>query len=485
VTTSYAAPAVPGLPGAPAPAPARARRPRRGAELALLVLALAIGLGAYAQVDLANGGKLPPHFTAVAIGAAAAALAAHLGVRWLAPYSDQVLLPVALAINGLGLAMIHRLDVAAALKATTRHLPLPKATAPTQLVWTGLGLLLLFAVLLLVRDPRTLQRFTYTAMVIGLALLVLPLVPGLGVTINGARIWVRVGGLSFQPSEMAKIALTIFFAGYLVVKRDALAVARTRLLGIDVPRGRDLGPILVAWLVSVGVLVFEKDLGTSLLFFGLFVALLYVATGRRGWVVIGTALFLAGSTAAYYAFSHVRVRVDVWLHPFADAGGAGYQVTQSLYGLANGGVLGTGIGQGTPDLVPYAKSDFIIAAVGEELGLTGLMALLVMYAILVERGLRTALAAKDVFGRLLACGLAFVMGLQVFIVVGGVTNLIPLTGLTTPFLSAGGSSLIANWMVIGLLLRVSDNARRPAPVPVPITDTAMTVAIPTTARGQQ
>lgn len=454
------------------------RRPRRGAELALIVLALAVGLMAYAQVGFSNGGILPQHFVPFAVGSAVAALIAHGMVRWLAPYSDQVLLPVALAINGIGLAMIHRLDVAADVKAALKGQPLPRPTAPTQLVWTVLGLLLLTGVLLLVRDPRLLQRYTYTAMIIGLALLVLPLVPGLGVTINGARIWVRLGGLSFQPAEIAKLALIVFFAGYLVVKRDALAVARTQFLGVDVPRGRDLGPILVAWLVSVAVLVFEKDLGTSLLFFGLFVALLYVATGRRGWIVIGAFLFLVGSTLGYYVFAHVRVRVDVWLHPFADAANTGYQITQSLYGLADGGVLGTGIGQGTPDLVPYAKSDFIISAVGEELGLTGLMALLLLYAILVQRGLRTALAARDVFGRLLACGLAFVMGLQVFIVVGGVTNLIPLTGLTTPFLSAGGSSMVANWMVIGLLLRVSDNARRPTPTPVPITDTAMTVVVP-------
>jgi cell division protein FtsW (lipid II flippase) len=472
MSTALASPAV-----APTPA-TRTRRPRRLSELALLVLAVTIGLTAFAQVELANGGHLPAHFAAIAAGACAAALAAHLVVRWLAPYSDQILLPVAVAINGLGLAMIHRLDVAAAMAATQNHQSLPRDTAPTQLVWTGLGLLLMAGVLAAVRDARQLQRFTYTAMVVGLALLVLPLVPVLGVTINGARIWIHLAGLSFQPAEIAKIALIVFFSGYLVVKRDALAVARTRFLGIDVPRGRDLGPILVAWLVSVAVLVFETDLGTSLLFFGLFVALLYVATGRRGWVIIGVVLFLLGSTLAYYMFAHVRVRVDVWLHPFADPLGMGYQVTQSLYGLANGGVLGTGIGQGSPQLVPFAKSDFIISAVGEELGLTGLMALLVLYAILVERGLRTALAARDDFGRLMACGLAFVMAMQVFIVVGGVTNLIPLTGLTTPFLAAGGSSLVANWVVIGLLLRVSDTARRPTPTPAPITDTAMTIVVP-------
>jgi cell division protein FtsW (lipid II flippase) len=470
MTTSTIAPITA---GAPADGP---HRPRRLAELLLLVPALTIGLGAYAQVGLANFGRLPQGFVWFASAAVALALLAHLAVRWLAPYSDQILLPVAVAINGLGLAMIHRLDIAASVKAA-RVGKTASATAPTQLLWTVLGLLLMTGVLLVVRDHRSLQRFTYTAMFIGLGLLVLPLVPGIGVTINGARIWIRFAGFSFQPAEIAKLALIVFFAGYLVVKRDALAVARTQVLGIDVPRGRDLGPIVVAWLVSLGVLIFEKDLGTSLLFFGLFVALLYVSTGRRGWVIIGAFLFLLGSTLAYFAFGHVRARVDVWLHPFADPSGAGYQVVQSLYGLADGGVLGSGIGRGTPDLVPYAKSDFIISTVGEELGVTGLMALLVLYAILVERGLRTALAARDVFGRLLACGLAFVMALQVFIVVGGVTGLIPLTGLTTPFLAAGGSSLVANWMVIGLLLRISDSARRPLPPVAPTGDTAMTQVI--------
>jgi cell division protein FtsW (lipid II flippase) len=457
--------------------PAGPARPRRVAEIWLLLLALAVGLLAFAQVGLATTGRLPDHFWGIAAGAAVAVAAAHVAVRVLAPWSDQVLLPVALAINGLGLAMIDRLDVAANLAAARRNLPSPQSTAPTQLMWTGLGLLLFVGVLALVRDARRLQRFTYTAMVVGLALIMLPLVPGLGVTINGARIWIRAAGLSFQPAEAAKIALALFFAGYLVVKRDALAVARTRVLGVDVPRGRDLGPILVAWLVSVAVLVFERDLGTSLLFFGLFVAMLYVATGRRGWVVIGTALFLLGSTFAYYAFAHVRIRVDVWLHPFADPGGAGYQVTQSLYGLADGGVLGAGIGQGTPQIVPYAKSDFIVSAVGEELGLTGLMAVLVLYAIMVERGFRAALAARDVFSRLLACGLAFAMALQVFIVVGGVTGLIPVTGLTTPFLAAGGSSLVANWVVVALLLRISDGAGRPVPTPVPISGDAPTQVV--------
>ncbi len=430
-------------------------------ELLLLVPALAIGLLAYAQVGFVHDGRLPQSFWTYAVIAGTLAVVAHLVVRWRAPAADQVMLPVVVALNGLGLALIHRLDVAEADNALAAGRALPKPTAPSQLIWTTLGVGLFVVVLVVVRDPRMLQRLTYTAMAVGLALLVLPLVPGLGVAINGARIWIRAAGFSFQPAEVGKLALIVFFAGYLVMKRDALAVARSRILGVDLPRGRDLGPILVAWLVSLGVLVFENDLGTSLLFFGLFVAMLYVATGRLSWVFIGMGLFLLGSFLAYHEFGHVRVRVDVWLRPFSDPGGAGYQTTQALFGLANGGLLGTGIGRGSPDLVPFAKSDFIVATIGEELGVTGLMAVLVLYAILVERGLRTALAARDVFGRLLAAGLAFVVGLQVFIVVGGVTGLIPLTGLTTPFMSAGGSSLIANWMLVALLLRVSDSARRP------------------------
>jgi cell division protein FtsW (lipid II flippase) len=295
----------------------------------------------------------------------------------------------------------------------------------------------------------------------GVVLLVLPLAPVIGATVNGATLWVRLAGFSFQPGEIAKILLTIFFAGYLTVKRDSLAFVRTKVMGVELPRGRDLGPLFVAWFVSLGILVFEKDLGTSLLFFGLFVSLLYVATQRRSWLVLGAVLFILGAVGAYFAFGHVRLRVDVWLHPFGDEAGSSYQIAQALYGFASGGMFGSGLGQGFPQLVPYAKSDFIIAAFGEELGLIGLMAMLVLYGIVVERGLRTAIACRDVFGTLLAAGLSISLGLQVFVVVGGVTKLIPLTGLTTPFLAQGGSSLIANWIAIGLLMRVSDTARRP------------------------
>jgi cell division protein FtsW (lipid II flippase) len=317
------------------------------------------------------------------------------------------------------------------------------------------------AVLVVLRDHRRLQAFTYTSGFAALLLLVMPLLPVVGKEIRGARIWINLGPLSFQPGEVAKVALVIFFAGYLVLHREALALAGKRFVGIDLPRGRDLGPIGLMWLVSLGVLVFQRDLGSSLLFFGLFVVMLYVATERAGWLVVGTVLFAAGSYAGYLLFSHVQLRVNAWLDPFHHE--SAYQIIQGMYGMAWGGLVGRGLGQGDPTQIPIAESDFIFAALGEELGLTGAMAIIVLYGVIVERALRTALVCRDAFGKLVATGLGVVFALQVFVVIGGVTKLIPLTGLTTPFLSYGGSSLVANWAIIALLLRISDQARRPLP----------------------
>lgn len=440
----------------PASVSQTAPRKRRGTELALLVFGYGLSLLAFAQADLAVLDGLSPEFSAFAVTLAACIGGAHLALRLLAPFADPVLLPVVTLLNGLGLAMIHRLDLADGGNGTS----VAPDFAP-QLGWTALGTVLFVGVLLVVRDHRILQRYTYTAMLVGLALLVLPLLPLIGAEINEARIWIRVFGFSFQPAEVAKIVLIVFFAGYLVQKREVLALARSRVLGLDLPRGRDLGPILVAWLASLGVLVFQRDLGTSLLFFGVFVALLYIATERVSWLVIGATLFTLGAVVAYQLFSHVQLRVSIWLDPFVEESGDGYQIAQSLYGFATGGILGVGIGNGHPDFVPFAKTDFIVTAFGEELGLTGLMAMLVLFGIVVERGLRTAVAVRDPFGKLLAAGLSIAVGIQVFVVVGGVTKLIPLTGLTTPFLSYGGSSLVANWMLVALLLRISDAARRP------------------------
>ena len=432
-------------------------RRRRGAELFLLVLALAVGVGAYAAVGLGVEGEVPTGILTYGGWLAGLVIVAHVVVRFVAPYADPVLLPVVAALNGLGLAIIHRLD-----------LSLDTTYARQQLTWMTLGVLLFVVTLVVLRDHRVLQRFTYTSGLAAIVLLLLPLVPGLGTEINGAQIWINVGPFSFQPGEVAKLLLVVTFAGYLVLHRDALALAGRRVLFVDLPRGRDLGPILLMWLVSLGILVFQTDLGSSLLFFGLFLIMLYVATERAGWLIVGAGLFLGGALLAYRFESHVRVRVDTWLHPFDfydDADGAkSYQLVESMFGMGWGGLLGRGLGLGMPQRIPRAESDFIMGALGEELGLTGVIAVIVLYGLIVERALRASLICRDGFGKLMAVGLGSVVALQVFVVIGGVTRLIPLTGLTTPFLSYGGSSLVANWVLIALLLRISDHARRPAPM---------------------
>jgi cell division protein FtsW (lipid II flippase) len=431
------------------------------AELFLLVLALGAGIGAFAMVGVSITGELPDGFWVKSITLITIALGAHVVLRIRAPWADQVMLPAVVLLNGIGLAMILRLELGG----------MRGADATRNMQWSVLGVLLAVLVVWFLRDHRWLRRFTYTAMIAGLVLVMLPVVPGLGRSINGARIWISIGGMSLQPAEFAKIAFAIFFAGYLVSNRDTLALAGKKVLGLQLPRVRDLGPILIVWAASVAVLVFERDLGTSLLFFGLFVALLYLATERFSWVLIGLLLFAAGALMAAQVFPHVGARMDVWLHPFEpeifgrNPGGSG-QLVGGLFGMANGGLFGAGWGEGRPFSIPYAFSDFIYAALGEELGLTGLLAILMAYLIVVERGLRTALAVRDGFGKLLAGGLAFVMALQLFVVVGGITRIIPVTGLTLPFMAQGGSSLLANWIIVALLLRISDSARRPSALPV-------------------
>jgi cell division protein FtsW (lipid II flippase) len=433
-------------------------RTRRGVELVLLIIAIGVSVAAYVNIGITVQDTVPASTGYYAAGISLLAVIAHLTLRYRAPYADPVLLPCAVLLNGLGVAMIHRIDLGyAAVAEATGRTPKP-AAAPQQITWTAVGVVLFLMVILVVRDHRRLQAFTYTAGLAGLVLLVLPLIPGLGVNLNGARIWIRLAGMSFQPGEFAKLCLVIFFAGYLVVKRDVLTLAGHRFLGLDLPRARDLGPIGIAWVVSLGVLVFESDLGSSLLFFGLFLFLLYVSTERAGWLIIGGVMFVAGAYFAYQTFGHVHKRIQDWLDPFSIDQG---QVANGLMGQAWGGVLGRGLGQGRPEITLYANSDMIISSFAEELGLTGLIAIILIYTLIVERGLRTALGCRDVFGKLLATGLAMSFALQVFVIVGGVTGLIPLTGLATPFMALGGTSLVANWAIIALLLRISDQARRP------------------------
>lgn len=437
-------------------------RAGRGTELGLLAVALLIAVAAYALVGLGATDELPADVAGYGAGLAGLALVVHVVLRWRAPYADPVILPTVTALNGIGLAMIYRIDLARTARGGTDMF------AGKQLAWSAISVALACVVLIVLRDHRTLRRYTYTAMVVALGLIVLPLVPGLGVEINGARIWVRALGFSLQPAELAKIALAVFFAGYLVTHRDTLALAGPKVLGLQLPRVRDLGPILVVWAGAIATLVLQKDLGTSLLLFGMFVAMLYVATERLSWIVIGFIMFAGGVAFATATFGHVAARFHIWLHAldqdvFERAPGGSGQLVRGLFGLASGGLFGTGWGQGRPDLVPFAESDFIVASLGEELGLTGLMAVLVMYLVLCQRGIRTAIGVRDGFGKLLAAGLAFVIAFQCFVVVGGITRIIPLTGLTMPFLAYGGSSLLANWIIAALLLRVSDDARRPAP----------------------
>ncbi|MEO7352608.1 MAG: FtsW/RodA/SpoVE family cell cycle protein [Marmoricola sp.] len=432
-------------------------RRRRGAELVLLLLSLVVGIGAYAAVGIGVDGTVPVNLFTYGAWLAGLVIGCHIVIRIFAEYADPILLPIVSALNGLGLAMIHRIDLANQAKDAST-----KTFAGTQLIWMTLGVLLFVAVIVLLRDHRRLQSFTYTSGLAAIVLLLLPLIPGIGRNIHGARIWIRLGPMSFQPGEIAKLLLVVAFAGYLVLHRDALALAGRRFLFVDLPRGRDLGPILGMWLLSLGILVFQNDLGSSLLFFGLFLVMLYTATERPGWLVVGGSMFAGGAYLAYLFVAHVQVRVQAWQDPF-DPEVNGFQIVQGLYGMAWGGLVGRGLGQGNPQITPFSYSDFILPSIGEELGLTGVMAVILLYGIIVERGLRTALICRDNFGKLVASGLAIVVAVQVFVVIGGVTKLIPLTGLTTPFLSYGGSSLIANWALVALLLRISDQARRPPP----------------------
>jgi cell division protein FtsW (lipid II flippase) len=438
---------------------------RRGAELIMLVFAFALVAFAFANVGYSLKGRLPASMAEYLGAFIVIMVAGHLAVRRFAPWADPLLLPLAALLNGLGVVMTYRLAAQGNLLSSELS---PSAT-DIQILYTAIGVGCFVAVLIFIREPRVLQRYTYTLGALGLILLALPAMLPRGISeVYGARIQIRLGTFTIQPEEFAKLALAIAFAGYLVAKRDVLALAGRRVLGIDLPRARDLGPILVIWAASLLLLVFESDVGTSAVFMGLFVGMLYIATSRTSWLLLGFIMFVVGAFAASKLFSHVGERFEVWLHPFAgqNPSGIAYQPLQGLYGMASGGLLGKGLGGGQPYITPLVQSDMVFTAFGEELGLAGCMAILLIYALIVQRGLRTAIQVKDPFSKLLAGGLAFMLALQVFVIVGGVTRLIPLTGITTPFLSQGGSSLVASWILIALLVRLSDTARRPPPRPI-------------------
>lgn len=429
----------------------------RNLELGLLLIALGLSALGLALVQWGAQGALDLRVLSYAGGLAMLTLVMHVMIRWLTPDGDPFVLPVATLLNGLGIIMIHRLDIAAGQTGW-------QATGIRQIAWTAVALFLAALVLAGLRNYRVLARYRYLVMLFAVGLLLAPLLPGIGRTLNGATLWVQVGTVTFQPGEIAKIALAIFFAAYLVTAKDSLSIVGRKFLGVRWPRVRDMGPILVVWVVAMGVLVFQRDLGTALLYFGLFVVMMFIATERAMWIVLGAALFAVGGFGAANQFSHVQNRLTGWLDPFNpdvyDATGGSYQLVQGLFGMAEGGFIGQGLGTGQPQLVPLAKSDYIFAALGEELGLVGVFAILALYLLLVSRGFRVGYLSRDDFGRLLATGLAVVVALQVFVVIGGVTRVIPVTGLTAPFLAAGGSSLVANWIIVAIIIRLSDTIRR-------------------------
>lgn len=435
----------------------RAPQTQRNRELGLLIFACAINGAAVALVQLGALGAIEWTFIIFGGGLTALVFALHIVLRLRAADADPFVVPIATLLTGLGIAMIYRIDI-----AKDRHGW--EAFSAKQLAWAALALIGAIAVVLLLRNYRVLFRYTYLSGLAGVLLLLLPFIPGLGVE-AGADVWVSIGGVfAFQPGELAKIALAIFFAGYLVRTRDSLTSTGTRFLGFTWPRAREFGPLLVIWLISMGIIVLQRDLGTGLLIFGMFVAMLYVATGKTSWVLIGVGLAVGGAALASQVLPYVRGRFENWLNPFdpelIEQSGGSFQLVNGIFGLAQGGLIGTGLGQGRPDLTPLAHSDYIFPSLGEELGIVGVFAILALYMVFVSRGIRIGLAGQDDFGKLLATGLSFTIALQVFIMVGGVTRLIPLTGLTTPFLAAGGSSLIANWLIVALLLRISDGVRR-------------------------
>lgn len=421
----------------------------RRTEMGLLILAAIIIAAALINLELSQGNTLTTEILWLIGGYIVVFTIAHLALCFTAPYADQVILPVVALLNGLGLVMIYRLDLATGNTMANR-----------QVMWTLVGVILLIGVLAIIRDHRWLSRYSYLLGLIGLVFLALPLVWPTSMNAD-ARIWISIGPFSVQPGEFSKILLLLFFAQLLVNKRALFTVAGYRIFGMEFPRLRDLAPILAVWAVAILIMAVSNDFGPALLLFTTVLGMLFLATGRVSWLLIGSVLVAVGAVGIYLISGKIQERVDNFLDPIAHYDTTGYQLSQALFGMSWGGVSGTGLGQGYPEQVPVAHSDFILAAVGEELGLVGLAAVLMLFGLLVTRGFRAALNTKDSYGKLMASGLSLTVAIQIFVVVAGVTALMPMTGLTTPFMSQGGSSLMANYILVGLLLRISNAARRP------------------------
>jgi peptidoglycan glycosyltransferase len=433
-------------------------RRRRGSELGLGLLAVVIIAGGYVLLLLAEKPDLPSDLWLFLVALLGLYLVAHLAVRRFAPRADPTLLPIAFILNGIGFVTISRLD---------------RDLARVQAIWTAFGIGAFVLTLILVRRVRTLERYRYTFLFIGVVALLLPLLPGVGREINGARLWVRVGPVNFQPGEAAKVLLVVFFAAYLVDKRELLAAGSRRIGRLMLPDPKHLGPLMLAWAVSILVMVREKDLGSSLLFFAVFAAMLYIATERSAYLVAAFGMFVAGAAIAYQLFAHVEERVSSWIDPWSVAHTTGFQLVQSLYAFGTGGFAGKGLGLGSPQKIPNAATDFVFAAIGEELGLIGTIAICILFLLFVGSGFRIAVEADRPFSKLFAAGLTTIVGVQAFVIIGGVIRVIPLTGVTLPFISYGGSSLVANFVLVALLLRVSDETAERREMP-PATATART-----------
>lgn len=422
----------------------------RRTEMWLLMLATLVVAVMFVSLELAMGNELDSQILMLILGYMGVLVTAHLAMCWVAPFADQIMLPVVAVLNGIGLVMIYRLDLATGFSTVNSHL-----------MWTFIGVALMVVVLLILRDYKALSRYSYLLGIVGIVLLALPLVWPQPANVE-ARIWIWLGPFSIQPGEFSKILLLLFFAQLLATKRALFTVAGRRFLGMDFPRLRDLAPILVVWALAILIMAGANDFGPALLLFSTVLVMVYLATGRGSWLLIGAVLVAVGAYAVYQVSGKIQERVQNFLDPVAHYDTTGYQLSQSLFGMSWGGITGTGVGQGYPNMVPVAHSDFILAAIGEEMGLIGLSAIIILFGVLVTRGMRTAMATRDTYGKLVASGLSMTIMIQVFVVVAGISALMPMTGLTTPFMSQGGSSLMANYILVAILLRISDSARRPA-----------------------